>query len=53
MSFLKSDKLMMIEGAAKHNIFLDTFCLKYPVVLKISLGMFDIKIAIEPTAIKL
>ena len=40
MAFLKSGKLMMIEGTAKHYIFLDTFCLKQPLVLKFPLSIF-------------
>ena len=40
MAFLKSDKLMMIERTAKYYIFLDTFCLKQPLVLKIPLSIF-------------
>ena len=40
MAFLKNDKLMMIRGGTAEYInFLDNF-LKYPLVLKILLGMF-------------
>ena len=39
--FLTNEKLMMIEeGTAKYYIFLYSFCLKQPLVLKIPLGMF-------------
>ena len=30
----------MIEGAAQYYIFLDNICIKEPLFLKISLGMF-------------
>ena len=55
MTFFKNDKLMMIEGEkgrgggeegeggeglAKYYILLDNFCLKEPLVLKISMGIF-------------
>ena len=44
MAFWKNGKLMMIEGSVKYKIFLDNFCLKQPLVLKIPVGMF-----FEPT----
>ena len=31
---------MIIMGAAQYYIFVDNFCIKEPLVLKISLGMF-------------
>ena len=31
------------EGPAKYYIFLDNFCLKQPLVLKIPLGMFFVQ----------
>ena len=45
MTFLKSDKLMIEKaggevGTTKYYIFLDNFCLKRLLVLKISLGIF-------------
>ena len=40
MAFLKNDNLMIIEGWPNTTFFLDNFCLKQPLVLKIPLSMF-------------
>ena len=40
IGFLKNEKLMIIKGVAQYYIFVDNFCIKEPLVLKISLVMF-------------
>ena len=40
IGFLKNEKLMIIKGVAQYYIFVDNFCIKEPLVLKIPLVMF-------------